>query len=157
MTTTTAVVLRAVADDDLPVFYEQQLDPDATRMALFPARDRDAFMAHWRRILADDTLVARAIVVDGEIAGNVVSFARDGKREVGYWLGKAFWGRGIATKALAERLDEVTERPLYARVARTNLGSIRVLEKCGFAVIGSETSFDAAMGEEIDELLFERR
>jgi RimJ/RimL family protein N-acetyltransferase len=91
------------------------------------------------------------------VAGNIVCFPREGKREVGYWLGQAYWGRGIATAALAALLREVTERPLYARVARTNVGSIRVLEKCGFTTIGSETHADEATGEEIDEALLELR
>jgi RimJ/RimL family protein N-acetyltransferase len=91
------------------------------------------------------------------VAGNMVCFPREGKREVGYWLGREFWGKGIATQALAALLREVTERPLYARVARSNVASIRVLEKCGFTTIGGETYVDEAMGGEIDEALLELR
>jgi RimJ/RimL family protein N-acetyltransferase len=102
-------------------------------MADFPARDAEAFNAHWERILRDDTLTKKTIVYEGQVAGNVVSWHdEDGKRLVGYWLGKEFWGKGLATKALGELLEELTTRPLYAYVAKTNVGSIRVLEKCGF-------------------------
>jgi RimJ/RimL family protein N-acetyltransferase len=87
----------------------------------------------------------------------MLCFERAGKREVGYWLGSAYWGRGIATAALAALLREVTGRPLYAYVARSNVGSIRVLEKCGFTRIGSERHVDEQMGEEIDEALLELR
>ena len=101
-------------------------------MADFPARDREAFDVHWARILADDTLTKKTIVFEEQVAGNAVSWSQDGRRLVGYWLGKEFWGKGLATRALAELVDELGTRPLHAYVAKTNIGSIRVLEKCGF-------------------------
>jgi RimJ/RimL family protein N-acetyltransferase len=123
-----------VTEDDLPIFFEDQADPEASRMAAFPSRDREAFVEHWARILRDERVLARTVVFDGRVAGNVVSFLHEGRREVGYWIGKAFWGKGIATGALSSFLREETERPLYAGVARHNLASIRVLEKCGFTI-----------------------
>jgi RimJ/RimL family protein N-acetyltransferase len=126
------VLLRDVIESDLPIFFEHQLDPEATRMADFPPRDRDAFMAHWSRILVNDAIVKKTILFEGKVAGNIVSFILDGEREVGYWLGKEFWRQGIATQALFLFLEVVKERPLYARVAKHNAASIRVLEKCGF-------------------------
>jgi RimJ/RimL family protein N-acetyltransferase len=125
-------VLRDVLESDLPVFFEHQRDPEATRMADFPARDREAFDAHWERVLGDESNVVKTIVFEGQVAGNIGSWEQDGRRLVGYWLGKEFWGKGLATKALAELVDELGRRPLYAYVAKTNVGSIRVLEKCGF-------------------------
>ena len=152
------VELREVMDADVEVFYEQQLDSEARRVAVFPLRDHDTFTTHWReRVLANEANYAWTIVADGEVAGNMLCFERDGKREVGYWLGRAYWGRGIATAALAALLREVTERPLYAYVARSNAGSIRVLEKCGFTEIGGKRNVDEAMGGEVDEALFELR
>ena len=118
--------LRAVTEDDLPVFYEHQRDPIAHRMAAFSPRERDAFMAHWGSILRDASGVHRTIELDGAVAGFVILFGFEGRRE--------FWGRGVATRALAAFLDEVSERPIYAGVADTNVASIRVLEKCGFTV-----------------------
>ena len=152
------VELREVTPADVEVFYEHQLDPEARRVAVFPLREHDAFTAHWRdRILASDSNLAWTILAGGEVAGNMLCFEREGKREVGYWLGREFWGKGIATKALAVLLREVTERPLYARVVTSNVGSLRVLEKCGFTTIDSERYVDEAMGEEIDEALLELR
>ena len=139
-------VLREVLEDDIEVFFEQQNDAEAIRMALWAPRERDAFYEHWHRILADDDLVAKTIVSGDEVAGNIGSFGRDGKRLVGYWLGREFWGQGLATRALAELVAEL-DRPLYAEVATTNIGSIRVLEKCGFQVVGSETEQDETFGE----------
>ena len=153
---TTTVHLRDVSESDLPIFYEQQLDEEATQMAHFPSRNWDAFMAHWAKILPNPNNRTRAIVFDGQVAGNIASFDLDGHREVGYWLGKEFWGKGIATRALTTFLAQAnTTRPIYARVAKDNLGSRRVLEKCGFQVIGEMKGFANARGEEIEELLLE--
>lgn len=155
------VLLRDVTEDDLPTFFEHQLDPDASYMVAFTARDpsdRDAFMAHWTRLLADDTITKRTIlVVDGRVAGNVVSFEWNGKREVGYWIGKEYWGKGLATRALSEFLSIVKTRPLYASAAKDNIASIRVLEKCGFTITGHVRSFANARGKEIEEVILELR
>ncbi len=127
-----AVTLREVQDDDLPIFFVHQSDPESNRMASFPARDQVAFDAHWRKIRADASIVLRTIVVDGQVAGNLVSFEQGGAREVGYWIGREFWGHGVATRALAQFLELVTMRPLHAVLAPHNVASRRVLEKCGF-------------------------
>lgn len=132
------VVLRDMTDEALPILFEHQIDPVAHLMADFKPRDHDAFMAHWGKILIDASVVKKAIVVDGEVAGHVVCFDRDGKREVGYWIGREYWGKGIATTALSEFLAGVPERPLHAGVARRNRASIRVLEKCGFTIASEE-------------------
>lgn len=145
------VLLVEVTPDHLPVLFEQQLDGEASRMAAFPSRDRAAFMAHWAKILADPTGTKRAILVDGRVAGYIVAFAADSETLVGYWLGKEFWGQGIATRALAAFLPLVPARPLLAHVAKHNVGSIRVLEKCGFTVAREERV--TADGEEIAELV----
>ena len=127
------VRLRNIELDDLPIFYEHQLDADATRMAAFPARDRAAFDAHWAtNILGNPATAKQTILYDGQVAGNIGSWSQDDIRLVGYWIGKEYWGKGIATRALAAFLDLVTERPIYAHVAKHNVASIRVLEKCGF-------------------------
>jgi RimJ/RimL family protein N-acetyltransferase len=112
-------------------------------MADFPARDREAFMALWSRILAKTDIVKRTILFDDQVAGNIVSFTEDdGHREVGYWLGRDFWGKGIATRALTAFIEIVTERPLYAEVAGPNHASRRVLEKCGFRIIETRETAD---------------
>jgi RimJ/RimL family protein N-acetyltransferase len=136
------VELRDVAESDLPIFYEHQLDPEANRMAAFVARDRDAFMAHWARILVDDSCIAKTVLVDGQVAGNVGSFDMEGQRLVGYWIGKRHWGKGVATRALSTFLELDTARPLHARVAASNVASIRVLEKCGYILCGRESHAD---------------
>ena len=153
--------LRAVVDTDLPIFFEQQLDPDANWMAAFTAKDpsnREAFNAHWNRIRVEPTIFIRTILCAGRVAGSVLSYEDEGRPEVSYWLGREFWGKGIATWALGEFLRTANlKRPMYARVAKDNLGSRRVLEKCGFAVIGDERGYANARGTEIEELLLELR
>lgn len=130
--------MRGVRESDLPILYEHQRDPEACRMARFPARDEEAFMAHWHTIMGDETVTARTILFDGRVAGNILSFLHGDTREVGYWIGRELWGRGIATAALSGFLRQVMERPLYAGVARGNIASRRVLEKCGFALLREE-------------------
>ena len=142
---TTRVTLRPVTEGDLATLYEHQRDPVASRMAVFPMRDWDEFEAHWKRILKDPTVLARAIEHDGRLAGHVAVFGEPDERLVGYWLGREHWGKGVATKALAVFLDTVAERPLYAHVAKTNVGSIRVLEKCGFVATEIEAAGDWIM------------
>ena len=150
-------MLRAVDESDLEVFYEQQADPEASAMAIFPSRDREAFDEHWRRILADDSAVTRTIDADGEVAGQIGSWEADGRRYIGYWLGREFWGRGLASAALAEYVEELPERPLHAWVARSNVGSVRVLEKCGFEPVEARAEHDEYAGRVVRELLYELR
>jgi RimJ/RimL family protein N-acetyltransferase len=150
-------MLREVREDDLDVLFEQQREPEAVAMAVFPAREREAFDEHWRRVLANDANVVRAIEVDGEVAGNIGSWEQDDRRLVGYWLGRDFWGRGIATAALTEFVQELGVRPLHAWVAASNVGSIRVLEKCGFVQVGSHAEYNDRFSQVVEELLFELR
>jgi RimJ/RimL family protein N-acetyltransferase len=147
-------VLRNVSESDLPTLFEHQRDPEAAAMAAFPSRDWDAFVTHWRNnVLANPTAVNRAIVVEGELAGYVASWKSEGTLLVGYWIGRAFWGRGIASSALEEFLGaHEPRRPLRAFVAVTNTRSMRVLEKCGFRRCG-ESAAESDGGEEILFLL----
>ena len=156
---TTNLSLRQVIESDLPVFFENQLDQEANFMAAFTAKDptdRAKFDAHWRKILADPTNIIRTIVFEGQVAGSVSSYEDEGHPEVTYWLGKQYWGKGLATQALTEFLAHHNQtRPIYARVAKDNPGSRRVLEKCGFQVIAESMGFANARGREIEELLLE--
>jgi len=150
---TPKVMLRDVIESDLPIFLAHQLDPQATAMAAFPARESEAHFAHWAKIMADGTNILRTILADGQVAGNIVSWDASGQREVGYWLGREFWGRGIATRALELFLMEVATRPLYAHVVRHNRASRRVLEKCGFTVIGADGVLPENASEPVAEFV----
>ena len=152
------VTLRDVHESDLPIFFEMQRDPQANHMAAFTSRDpsdRDAFDIHWTKIMSDETVVIKTILYNGQIVGNIVKFIMFGQPEVGYWIGKAFWGKGIATQALAAFLKIVTTRPIYAGAAKDNFASIRVLQKCGFIITGYDRAFSEARRSEIEEALLE--
>jgi len=154
---TKSIVLRDVMMSDLPIFFDQQLDPEANRMAAFTRKDpadRDAFMAYWAKILRDETITIQTILFDGQVAGSVLSYVdEDGQREVSYWIGRPYWGKGVATRGLLAFLDHIKVRPLYARVAQDNIGSLRVLEKCRFTRIGEGRGFSEARGQEVEEFL----
>jgi RimJ/RimL family protein N-acetyltransferase len=130
----TKIQLRNVEANDLPLFFEHQRDPIAVAMVAFHSRDRAAFDQHWAKLLADDSLLKKTVIVDGDVAGNIGSWTSEGKREVGYWIDRAFWGRGVGTEALSAFLRLEKTRPLYAGVAKHNTASIRVLQKCGFVL-----------------------
>ncbi|WP_020140794.1 GNAT family N-acetyltransferase [Streptomyces sp. 351MFTsu5.1] len=149
------IALREVHDSDLPVFFRQMNDPEALHMAAFTPKDpgdRDSFDAHWKRIRASDA-VHRTVLADGDVVGSAAVYGEPGEREVTYWIDRAYWGRGIATAALRELLVQVPERPLYARAAADNAGSLRVLHKCGFRVTAEASGYANARGAEIDELV----
>jgi RimJ/RimL family protein N-acetyltransferase len=146
------VVLRDVTEVDLPVFFEHQLDPDASHMAAVPTRDWEAFKTHWNKVLKDDGITKKTVVFQGDVAGNVVSWEQDGKPLVGYWIGRSYWGRGVATAALSQLLDLLEMRPLYAHVAKHNIGSIRVLEKCGFTLLEDDEEPAHAPADGLEEL-----
>lgn len=110
-------------------------------------------MSHWIRILGNNSVLVKTILFDGTVAGNIVCFDQLGESEVGYWLGKEFWGKGIATRALAEFLHYIETRPLYAHVAKHNIASRRVLEKCGFKVSGEDSFFSQAFNKTIEEYI----
>ncbi|HEY3545634.1 MAG TPA: GNAT family N-acetyltransferase [Propionicimonas sp.] len=141
----TGVLLREVGDDDLGILYENQADPESGAMAGVGARDWEGFVAHQAQVTADPEALQRVIVLeDGAVAGDVAAWRADGGvREVGYRIGRRYWGRGIATAALVAFLAEFGERPLYAHVLKSNAASIRVLEKCGFSLLPE--------GEELDD------
>lgn len=148
------VTLRELREEDLPVLYLHQRDPVAWHMAAFSSRDHDAFMTHWAKILADPATHLRAVLLDGELVGNVLCFEREGLREVGYWIAREHWGKGIASRALALFLDVVPERPLYAFVVCDNTGSMRVLERNGFRELRREKVYIEARGAELEDVVF---
>jgi len=151
-----SIRLRAVRDEDLDVFFGHLQDAEAVRMAAFTPEDpsdRAAHDAHWEKIRSNPSIRIRTILVGSDVAGHVASFVQEGDRELTYWVGREHWGRGVATEALQAFVAEESGRPLFARVAADNRGSIRVLEKCGFVVVDEARGFAAGRGAEIDELV----
>jgi RimJ/RimL family protein N-acetyltransferase len=149
------ITLRDVRDNDLQVFWTQMSDERAQHMAAVTRGyhyDRPAFDAHWARVRSDPAVILRTVLVDGEVAGHAAVFGPLGEREVTYWVDRAYWGRGVATAALAALLGLERERPVHGHAAADNTASIRVLQKCGFEITGGGRIFAQARGEEIDEV-----
>lgn len=148
------ITLREVQDDDIPFFFAHQLDREANLMAAFTVADpsdRDAHNARWERLRKDPSIIQRTILGDDKVVGSIAIYGEPEAREITYWIGKQYWGQGVASKAAQLLLQEVTERPIYARVAKDNLGSMRVLEKCGFVIVMGDKGFANARGKEIEE------
>jgi RimJ/RimL family protein N-acetyltransferase len=149
------ITLRDVRDGDLEVFWALMSDEQAQHMAAVTRGyhyDRAAFDAHWDKVRSDPAVIMRTVLADGEVAGHAAVFGQPGEREVTYWVDRAYWGRGVATVALAGLLGLERTRPVHAHAAADNTGSIRVLEKCGFVITGRGRIFAQARGEEIDEV-----
>lgn len=151
---TSGVYIRPVKESDLPTFFEYQKQPEANAMAAFPARERETFFDHWNKILSSKSCIAMTVVADERVAGNVGSWAQGDQQLIGYWLGREYWGKGVATQMLQMFLDSFIERPLYAYVAKHNAASIRVLEKCGFIHCEGVSPSLGESDEEIEELVF---
>lgn len=148
------VTLREICDADFPIFFTQQLDRAANWMAAFTPIDptnRAAFDERWQRLRQDDKIIMRTILADNEVAGSILAYGEPGIREISYWIGKPYWGHGVATKAARIFISGLDERPLYARVAKDNLGSMRVLEKCGFVIVMGDKAFAHARGKMVEE------
>jgi len=150
---TNIITLRNIIQDDLPIFFEHQRDPVAAKMAAFPSRDREAFMAHWAKIMANANVMNRTILFDGQVAGNIASFEMEGERDIGYWIGREYWGLGIASESLKQFLGQEVRRPLFAHVAKHNVASRRVLEKCGFVVIREDKWKPDPNQDEVEEFI----
>jgi RimJ/RimL family protein N-acetyltransferase len=150
----TKVRLRDVESGDLPIFFAHQSDADACKMAAFPGRDWNAFTLHWNRMLEDPKVRIQTVLVDDQVAGNVGSWESEWRRLVCYWIGKEWWGRGVASAALAALLEQDSVRPMYAHVAKHNQASIRVLEKCGFKLCFGFTESPPMGDDGVEELVF---
>lgn len=148
--------LREVIESDLELFFKFQLDKEANYMAAFTSKDpsdRNAFDNHWNKILNHPDIVNRTILFKNTVVGHIAKFTSEDNPEITYWLDKKFWGKGIATEALKQFLELITIRPIYARVAKDNIGSNRVLEKTGFVIIGENKDYAEGRKQETEEYI----
>nr|WP_231715292.1 GNAT family N-acetyltransferase [Arthrobacter gengyunqii] len=154
------IELRAVVPADLNEFFTHQLDPSANHMTAFAAKnpsDRGVFDHHWQTILNDPSVTVRTIVADGDVVGGIMAYRDGGIPEISYWIDTNHWGQGITTNAVGQFLAEFSERPIRARAVADNAGSIAILEKYGFTVVGETQGFANARGAVVRELELELR
>ncbi len=152
------LLLTRTETGDLDTLFEFQLDEEANYLAAFTSgdsSDRSAYIEKYSRFLTDPSIHMRTIKLDGRIVGSIAKYVRDGHAEITYWIDREVWGNGVATTALTEFLNIERTRPLFARVAFDNLGSRRVLEKCGFVKVGVDKGFANARQAEIEEYTYE--
>jgi RimJ/RimL family protein N-acetyltransferase len=148
--------LRALIETDLDPLFEMMRDPESMRMAAFVSNDpndREAFEAQLARLRTNPEVTYRVITHNGDVAGMISSWVMEGDTEITYWLARPFWGQGIATEALTLFLKLNPTRPLHARAASDNTGSLRVLQKAGFKPIDTELSYANARSAEIEETI----
>jgi len=158
MEKTVEIELKHTNQNDLETLFLFQLDKDANYLAAFTSKnpsDKDAYIEKWTRLLSDEKINARTILLENKIVGSIAKFEMEGNAEITYWIGKEFWGKGIASTALNKFLEVEKTRPLFGRIAFDNLGSKKVLENCGFSKIGIEKGFANARKKEIEEIIFE--
>lgn len=154
--TVAAVALRSLDDADLDVLFDLMRDPESVRMAAFTAKDpndRKAFDAHMAKVRSAPDVTTRAITRDGQFVGSIASFVIEGETELTYWIDRSVWGQGVASRALSQFLQILEIRPIYARAASDNIGSLKVLQKAGFEAIGTEVSYASGRDAEIEETI----
>jgi RimJ/RimL family protein N-acetyltransferase len=152
------VELRPVEAGDLDAIFEQRRDAESVRMAAFTSEDPDdrrAFDAHMAKVMSSRENRFLAVIRDSRLVGTVGSYISEGATEVTYWIDRTCWGQGIATRALGLLLEEIPVRPIRARAASDNAGSLPVLQKAGFRTIGTEMAFAPARAAEIEETILE--
>ncbi|MBO9618308.1 MAG: GNAT family N-acetyltransferase [Niabella sp.] len=157
MTNNSEIVLRPATIEDLEHFFIFQLDKEANHLAAFTPKDptdKEAYLAKYTKLLGDPTIHTRAIIVNNVIVGSIAKFEIEGKAEITYWIDRNYWNKGITTAALKNFLALEKARPLLGRTAADNVGSRRVLEKCGFIKIGKDKGFANARQMEIEEFIY---
>lgn len=151
------VKLRQSEISDLEFFFQFQLDKEANYLAAFTSKDpadKEAYFEKYTKHLNDPTINQQTILVGETIAGSIAKFIMEGDTEITYWIDRKFWGKGIATTALKNFLAIENTRPVFGRVAFDNIGSQKVLEKCGFEKTGTDKGFANARQTEIEEFIY---
>lgn len=151
------ILLRRSIESDLEIFFLNQTDEEANQMAAFTPKDpfdKAAYIEKWTKLLKGDTINMQTILAGNEVVGCVVKFVMEGYAEITYAISKAWWSKGITTKAVKQFLEVEKTRPIFGRVAFDNYGSQKVLERTGFVKIDESLWFANARGKEIVEYIY---
>jgi len=151
------IELKDTTETDFDCLFSFQLDKEANYLAAFTSKDptdKIAYIEKWTRLLSDKTVNSKTIFLKSKIVGSIAKFEMEGKSEITYWIGKEYWGKGIASNALQQFLKTEKNRPIYGRVAFNNFGSQKVLEKCEFKKTGTKIGFANSRETEIEEIIY---
>ena len=139
--TSVSVSLEPLGLDHAESYFSQSLHPDVWRLGnLIPFRDEEEARKY---IISTNAAVGKsafAIIADGFGFVGVLGIRYDGAvGRIHYWIGRPFWGRGFATRAVRLGLAEFQHRPEATYAAATidggNLPSLAVAGKCGFVLL----------------------
>ena len=127
----------------------------------YPYTLKDA--REWIRITSEEAPQANfAIVVDDKAVGGIGLVLKEDisrcSAEIGYWLGEAYWGRGIVTEAVRAltnwAFDNYNLNRIYAGVLEWNPASMRVLEKAGYQFEGRLRKAVVKQNQVMDEFIY---
>lgn len=147
---TPALRLRPVQPDDLPALLAINGDPEVTRFLPYrrwgDLADAQAWLARMQA-LRDDAGAAQLVLqrkADAAVLGTLLLFRPDlanGRAEIGYVLGRAFWGQGWMRQAVAaacrHAFTQLAVRRIEAEVNPANVASCAVLRRVGFTLEGT--------------------
>lgn len=151
------ITIRTTCVADLATLFEFQLDSAAQYLAAFMpknALDKEAYIDKYTRFLSDPTIFMQTIWAGETIVGSIAKYETEGHAEITYWIDRKYWVKGVASTALELFLVLEATRPIYGRTAFDNIGSQKVLERCGFKKIGTDRGFASARQMEIEEYIY---
>ena len=156
---TPRLLLRAFTPQDAQRVFEIRSDFEVTRMLVFPAYP--PVLEHVAAWLGEHAIEWRAgtayrfaVVADGRVIGCAdVDEIQDGCGELGYWLERDYWGRGLASEAAGAVHDFATRtlglRRLVAGHAADNPASGRILLRLGFRHVADRSRLYRSRGTEV--------
>jgi len=158
MIQTEHLVLRPLTPDDAPRIAELAGDWDVARMTgrvPWPYPPEAAFQ--WIEMSGDDFI--RGITLDDVLIGCAGYVSRNPETaELGYWIGKPYWGRGLTSEAVAALIDRIFADPartkIVARHFADNPASGRVLEKLRFRLTGMDKVWSEARKLDVTALAY---
>jgi [ribosomal protein S5]-alanine N-acetyltransferase len=159
--------LRPYRKSDLPSMVKHINDKAIAGNTLtipypYTMKEAEEWYMRFRKMMRRKNInrIAFAIEIDGEVVGSIGISRHDHKAEIGYWLGRAYWGKGIMTEVVKETVKycfgELGLRRVYACVFPHNKASMRVLEKAGFKCEGLLRKNVQKGNKLIDEYIFAR-
>lgn len=158
---TERLLLRRWNEDDAEDLYKYASDPDVGPIAGWPAHQSvDESREVIRNVFSGKEAYAICLKEDGKaigaielkLNGHTDMTDRDDECELGYWLGKPFWGRGIMPEAVNEILrhafEDLSMQKVWVGYYEGNTKSRRVQEKCGFRYQWKSENLDVPLMHE---------